>query len=79
MAIVADSYELVIGIDTHAASHILALITAGTGSGQQTMQFPAGSAGLGRAVGWAQRMRSTPRRWWSSTAPVPTALCSPAA
>jgi hypothetical protein len=32
MAIVADQYDFVIGVDTHAASHTLALITASTGA-----------------------------------------------
>jgi hypothetical protein len=35
MAIVADHYDFVIGVDTHAASHTLALITASTGAVQQ--------------------------------------------
>lgn len=55
MAIVADQYDFVVGVDTHAASHTLALITAGTGAVSQRAQFPASPAGLRRAVGWIQR------------------------
>jgi hypothetical protein len=35
MAIVADQYDFVIGVDTHAASHTLALIAASTGAVRQ--------------------------------------------
>ena len=55
MAIVADQYDFVIGVDTHAASHTLALITASTGVVRQQAQFPTTPAGLRRAVGWIQR------------------------
>jgi transposase len=55
MAIVADQYDLVIGVDTHAASHTLALITANTGAVRQQAQFPTSPAGLRRAIGWIQR------------------------
>ena len=55
MAIVADQYDFVIGVDTHAASHTLALITASTGVVSQQAQFPTSPAGLRRAVGWIQR------------------------
>jgi transposase len=55
MTIVADQYDFVIGVDTHAASHTLALITAGAGVVSQQAQFPVTPAGLRRAVGWIQR------------------------
>jgi transposase len=55
MAIVADQYDFVVGVDTHAASHTLALISADTGAVRQQAQFPANTAGLRRAVGWIQR------------------------
>jgi transposase len=61
MAIVADRYEYVIGVDTHAASHTFALTTAATGVVQHTVVFPASPAGLDRAVAWiAQRAKQTP-------------------
>jgi transposase len=42
-------------VDTHAASHTLALITTGTGAVGQHAQFPTSPAGLRRAIGWIQR------------------------
>jgi transposase len=59
MAIVADQYDFVVGVDTHAASHTLAVITAGTGAVSQQAQFPTSPAGLRRAVGWIQRHTQT--------------------
>ena len=32
MSIVAEQYEFVIGVDTHAATHTLSVITAATGA-----------------------------------------------
>jgi hypothetical protein len=42
-------------VDTHAASHTLALITAGTGAAGPHAQFPSSPAGLRRAIAWIQR------------------------
>lgn len=55
MTIVAEQYDFVIGVDTHAASHTLALITADTGAVGQHAQFPTSPAGLRRAADWIQR------------------------
>ena len=55
MAIVADQYDFIVGVDTHAASHTLALITAATGAIRQQAPFPTSPAGLRRAVSWIQR------------------------
>jgi transposase len=55
MPIVADTYQLLVGVDTHAASHSYALIEATTGALAQTRQFPTHPAGLRRAVAWIQR------------------------
>ncbi|GAB1690902.1 hypothetical protein [Krasilnikovia sp. M28-CT-15] len=62
MAIVADQYDFAIGVDTHAASHTLALITTSTSAVRQQAQFPASPAGLRRAVGWIQRLPRKRRR-----------------
>jgi transposase len=51
MAIVADQYDFVVGVDTHT----LALITASTGVVSQRAQFPTSPAGLRRAADWIQR------------------------
>ena len=56
MAIVADHYDFLLGVDTHAASHTLALITASTGAvHHQQAPFPTSPAGLRRATAWIQR------------------------
>jgi transposase len=55
MAIVADQYDLVIGVDTHAASHTLAAVRAATGAVGQHAKFPASPAGLRRALDWIRR------------------------
>lgn len=55
MTIVADRYDLVVGVDTHAASHTFAILAAGTGALLQTARFPTSTAGLNRALSWRQR------------------------
>jgi hypothetical protein len=55
MTIVADQYDLVIGVDTHAASHTLAAVRAGTGAVGQHVKFPTSPAGLRHAAAWIQR------------------------
>ncbi|TCN53375.1 transposase [Rhodococcus sp. SMB37] len=55
MTIVADQYELVIGVDTHAASHTLSIITTATGAVDAQVSFPANPAGLDRARAWITR------------------------
>ena len=55
MAIVAERYEFVIGVDTHAATHTFALTVAATGVVQHTTVLPASPAGLDRAVAWINR------------------------
>jgi transposase len=55
MAIAADQYDLVIGVDTHAASHTLAPVRAATGAAGQHAKFPASPAGLRRALHWIRR------------------------
>lgn len=52
MTIVADQYDLVVGVDTHAASHTFAILAAGTGALLQTARFPTSTAGLNRALSW---------------------------
>jgi transposase len=52
MAIVADRYAFVVGVDTHAAAHHYALIDARTGGVIDDRAFPTTPAGLGRALNW---------------------------
>lgn len=55
MAIVAEQYAFVIGVDTHAATHSLALVSAATGGVVDQAVFPNCPAGCDRAVGWIHR------------------------
>lgn len=55
MTIVAHAHPFVIGVDTHARTHTLAVLAATTGELVATEQFPTTDAGLNRAVAWAAR------------------------
>lgn len=55
MTIVAHAHPFVIGVDTHARTHTLAVLVAGTGELIATEQFPATGAGISRAVTWSAR------------------------
>lgn len=55
MAIVAEQYAFVIGVDTHAATHSLALVSAATGGVVDQAVFPNSPAGCDRALGWISR------------------------
>jgi hypothetical protein len=55
MTIVAHTHPFVIGVDTHARTHTLAVLVAATGELVATEHFPATDAGLDRAIAWAAR------------------------
>ena len=55
MTIVAHAHPFVIGVDTHARTHTLAVLVAATGEPVATEQFATTAAGLDRAVAWAAR------------------------
>ena len=52
MPIVAEQYTFVIGVDTHAATHSLALVSASTGAVVDQAVFPNTPPGLDRALTW---------------------------
>lgn len=54
MSIVAHAHPFVIGVDTHARTHTLAVLAA-TGEELASEQFPTTSAGIARAIAWAAR------------------------
>lgn len=54
MPTVAEEYDVVIGVDTHAATHTMSLITGPTGAVNEQRTFPTSPAGLSRAVHWIQ-------------------------
>lgn len=54
MTIVAHAHSFVIGVDTHARNHVLAVLAA-TGEVIDSAQFPNTTAGMARAISWAAR------------------------
>jgi len=58
MTIVANTFAYVIGADTHARTHTLAVLDARTGARVDTQVFPTTPAGLARAVAWVGRRTS---------------------
>lgn len=55
MAIIAEEFEFVVGVDTHARTHTFTAVHAATGAVVDTAAFPATSAGMDRAVNWVRR------------------------
>ncbi len=55
MTIVAHAHPFVIGVDTHARSHTIAILVSATGEPIATEQFPSTAAGMDRAISWAAR------------------------
>ena len=55
MNIVAHARRFVVGVDTHARTHDLAILVAATGELLVSEQFPTTSAGVNRAISWVGR------------------------
>ncbi|MEV7607837.1 IS110 family transposase [Paenarthrobacter sp. NPDC089322] len=58
--IVADHFGFVVGVDTHAKTHTLAIINARTGGELAIETFPATTAGGNRALAWILRRTGAP-------------------
>lgn len=52
MAIIAQEFGFVVGVDTHANTHTFTAVHAATGAVVDTAAFPATSAGMDRAITW---------------------------
>lgn len=52
VSIVADHYQFVVGVDTHAATHTYALLESPSGAELGTETFPTTTSGLSRAAAW---------------------------
>jgi len=52
---VGDEYDYVVGVDTHAATHSYAIVTAPTGALVDERTFPTTPAGVARARDWIAR------------------------
>jgi transposase len=55
MAIVAELFEHVVGIDTHARTHTYCLVAGATGAVVDAATFPTSKAGHARAISWILR------------------------
>ena len=55
MAIIAEEFEFVVGVDSHARTHTFTAVHAPTGAVVDTATFPATSAGMDRAITWIRR------------------------
>ncbi|MFP3466884.1 IS110 family transposase [Leifsonia sp. SIMBA_070] len=55
MSSVADHYDHVVGVDTHARTHTYAVLEAGTGRRLDSATFPTTGNGLSRALAWIRR------------------------
>jgi len=58
VAIVAHAPPFVIGVDTHARSHAVAVLDTSTGARIDAAQFPSSKAGFTRAPRQPQQSRS---------------------
>lgn len=54
MTIVAELFNFVVGVDTHAVTHTYSVVDGRTGAERQRATFPTSPAGLSRAVSWIQ-------------------------
>lgn len=59
MSTVAETYDLLVAVDTHAATHTFALVEAATGAVLDIREFPTSPSGLSRALGWVRRRTDT--------------------
>jgi transposase len=55
VTIVAHARPFVVGVDTHARNHALAILVAATGELLAAEQFPATNTGMDRAIAWVGR------------------------
>ena len=63
MSILAESVQVVVGVDTHKATHTAAVVSVVSGSVLGHLSVPADRGGFGRLVAWADRFGS--RRVWA--------------
>jgi transposase len=52
MTIIAESYEYVVGVDTHARNHVVAVVKTRTGKLLRHDEFPTSKTGINRIVTW---------------------------
>ncbi|MFE4950524.1 IS110 family transposase [Leifsonia sp. NPDC056665] len=55
MTTIAERFDFVVGVDTHAKTHTYSLVECRTGRSIATEVFPTSAAGMSRAIGWIRR------------------------
>jgi transposase len=55
VTIVAHAYPFIVGVDTHARTHTVAILAGATGEEFGCEQFPSTAGGIARAIEWAGR------------------------
>lgn len=70
MTTVAQSRLFVIGVDTHARTHALAVVSASTGEQLACEQFPATATGMKLAIDWARCPRESADCGFGATGPT---------
>lgn len=55
MAVVAERYDYVVGVDIHARTPTYAVVAAKTGALIETATFPTSAAAIERALAWMTR------------------------
>ena len=70
MAMLADSVEVVIGVDTHKHTHTAAVVAAATGTVVSQATVPATSSGYQQLLEFATRQPG--QRVWAIEGPVAT-------
>lgn len=58
MSMVANDYDYVVGVDTHARTHTYTVVETRTGAVIDTASFPVSGPGLTRAIAWIRRRTS---------------------
>lgn len=60
MTIVAELFDYVVGVDTHARTHTYCIVACRTGAVVDAATFPTSAPGLGRAISWVSRRCPAP-------------------
>jgi len=60
MSIVANTYDYVVGVDTHSRTHTFVVLDALTGAKRDARTFPTTRSGLSRAITWLARRTGEP-------------------
>jgi len=65
MTIMAEKYDFVIGVDTHARNHVLAVVACPTGNLVATKDFRNTTAGIASAIRWTNKITQSTNILWA--------------